>query len=75
MMQQAEQENTAVQSVSSGLESRSRFCGVRDFFDLVDNWVTTSRFGQVFHLAGTGHVSLGVTRPPFNSLFLTYVIA
>lgn len=36
---------------------RSRFCGFRDFADAVDNWITTSRFGRLFRLSGTGHVS------------------
>ncbi|KPM43558.1 putative xanthine/uracil permease [Neonectria ditissima] len=35
--------------------SRSRFCGFRDFLDVTDSTVTTSRFGRFFHLSGTGH--------------------
>lgn len=38
-------------------EGRSRFCGVRDFFDRVDEYVTTSKLGYFFRLGGTGHVS------------------
>ncbi|KAK7425394.1 hypothetical protein QQZ08_008073 [Neonectria magnoliae] len=34
---------------------RSRFCGFRDFLDITDATVTTSRFGRFFHLSGTGH--------------------
>ncbi|CAM1510232.1 Fc.00g005670.m01.CDS01 [Cosmosporella sp. VM-42] len=33
----------------------SRFCGVRDFFDQLDEYITMSRFGKFFHLAGSGH--------------------
>lgn len=44
--------------LSDGAENRrSRFCGFRDFFDAVDDWITTSRFGRLFKLSGTGHVS------------------
>lgn len=35
---------------------RSKFCGLRDFSDLVDEWLSASRFGHFFHLAGSGHV-------------------
>ncbi|KAF4964825.1 hypothetical protein FSARC_7287 [Fusarium sarcochroum] len=34
---------------------RSRFCGVRDFLDNVDGYITTSRFGHYFRLSGSGH--------------------
>ncbi|KAJ2980629.1 hypothetical protein NQ176_g2524 [Zarea fungicola] len=34
---------------------RSKFCGLRDFSDLVDEWLSASRFGHFFHLAGSGH--------------------
>ncbi|KAM0302700.1 hypothetical protein HYE67_009688 [Fusarium culmorum] len=34
---------------------RSRFCGFRDFFDYVDCYITTSRFGHFFRLSGSGH--------------------
>lgn len=37
---------------------RSRFCGLRDFLDLSDEWLSASRFGRLFHLAGSGHVGL-----------------
>lgn len=37
---------------------RSRFCGFRDFADLMDNWLSTGLLGRLFHLAGSGHVSL-----------------
>ena len=49
---------------------RSRFCGVRDFFDRVDEYITTSRFGKVFHLAGSGHVGIHVTesQPPLLTI-------
>lgn len=35
---------------------RSKFCGLRDFSDLADEWLSASRFGHFFHLAGSGHV-------------------
>lgn len=35
---------------------RSRYFGLRDFFDRVDHYVTTSAFGYFFTLSGTGHV-------------------
>lgn len=34
---------------------RSRFCGFRDFADLMDNWLSTCLLGRLFHLAGSGH--------------------
>ncbi|KAF7538891.1 hypothetical protein G7Z17_g12544 [Cylindrodendrum hubeiense] len=34
---------------------RSRFCGFRDFLDVTNSTITTSRFGRFFHLSGTGH--------------------
>ncbi|KAI1012405.1 hypothetical protein LB504_012803 [Fusarium proliferatum] len=34
---------------------RSRYFGLRDFFDRVDHYVTTSAFGYFFTLSGTGH--------------------
>ncbi|KJZ79350.1 hypothetical protein HIM_01501 [Hirsutella minnesotensis 3608] len=34
---------------------RSRFFGIRDFLDYLDRRITTSRFGRLFRLAGTGH--------------------
>ena len=37
---------------------RSKFCGLRDFIDLTDEWLSASRFGRLFHLSGSGHVSL-----------------
>ncbi|KAF4982034.1 hypothetical protein FZEAL_2284 [Fusarium zealandicum] len=42
-------------SVNSDEVGRSRFCGVRDFLDNVDGYITTSRFGHFFHLSGSGH--------------------
>lgn len=42
---------------------RSRFCGVRDYYDRVDDYVTTSRFGKFFHLAGSGHVGFYLENP------------
>ncbi|KAF4980625.1 hypothetical protein FDECE_17841 [Fusarium decemcellulare] len=42
-------------SVASQEGSRSRFCGVRNFLDSVDRFITTSRFGRIFHLSGSGH--------------------
>ncbi|KAK5995875.1 Putative xanthine/uracil permease [Cladobotryum mycophilum] len=36
---------------------RSRFCGFRDFADYVNKWLTTSRFGWLFHLEGSGHLN------------------
>jgi hypothetical protein len=36
---------------------RSRFCGLRDVSAAVDTRITTSRFGRLFRLSGTGHVS------------------
>lgn len=43
-------------SVVEAEATRSRFCGVRDFLDNVDAYVTTSRLGYFFHLSGSGHV-------------------
>ncbi|KAM3551177.1 hypothetical protein ARSEF4850_007999 [Beauveria asiatica] len=34
---------------------RSRFCGLRDFCDLADLWISASRFGHFFRLGGSGH--------------------
>ncbi|PNP51492.1 hypothetical protein THARTR1_07932 [Trichoderma harzianum] len=34
---------------------RSRFCGFRDFADLMDNWLSTGLLGRLFRLAGSGH--------------------
>ncbi|KAJ4263149.1 hypothetical protein NW762_006771 [Fusarium torreyae] len=34
---------------------RSRLCGVRDFLDNVDGYITTSRFGHYFRLSGSDH--------------------
>ncbi|KAJ6779340.1 hypothetical protein PWT90_04278 [Aphanocladium album] len=34
---------------------RSKFCGLRDFCDLADEWISASRFGHFFHLSGSGH--------------------
>ncbi|RDA88943.1 hypothetical protein CP532_0672 [Ophiocordyceps camponoti-leonardi (nom. inval.)] len=34
---------------------RSKIFGFRDFFDYVDRRLTTSRFGRLFRLSGTGH--------------------
>lgn len=42
---------------SAPMVGRSRFCGFRDFADLVDTWLSTSLFGRLFRLAGSGHVS------------------
>ncbi|CAJ0551132.1 Ff.00g110620.m01.CDS01 [Fusarium sp. VM40] len=42
-------------SVVEAEATRSRFCGVRDFLDNVDAYVTTSRLGYFFHLSGSGH--------------------
>lgn len=36
---------------------RSRFCGLRDFIDLADEYLSASHLGWFFHLAGSGHVS------------------
>jgi hypothetical protein len=43
-------------SVVEAEVGRSRFCGVRDFLDIVDAYITTSRLGYFFHLSGSGHV-------------------
>ncbi|KAH7242381.1 permease family-domain-containing protein [Fusarium tricinctum] len=42
-------------SVVEAEATRSRFCGVRDFLDNVDAYLTTSRLGYFFHLSGSGH--------------------
>ncbi|SPJ71184.1 related to purine transporter azgA [Fusarium torulosum] len=42
-------------SVVEAAVGRSRFCGVRDFLDNVDAYITTSRLGYFFHLSGSGH--------------------
>lgn len=36
---------------------RSQFCGLRDFIDLTDEYLSASRLGWMFHLSGSGHVS------------------
>jgi hypothetical protein len=36
---------------SAPVVGRSRFCGFRDFADLVDKWLSTGLFGQLFRLA------------------------
>ncbi|KAL6862319.1 permease [Trichoderma novae-zelandiae] len=40
---------------SAPVVGRSRFCGFRDFADLVDKWLSSSLFGRVFRLADSGH--------------------
>lgn len=37
---------------------RSKFCGFRDFVDLVDKWLSGSYLGRLFRLADSGHVSI-----------------
>ncbi|UKZ94270.1 uncharacterized protein TrAFT101_009148 [Trichoderma asperellum] len=34
---------------------RSKFCGFRDFADLVDKWLSGSCLGRLFRLADSGH--------------------
>lgn len=36
---------------------RSKYCGFRDFADLVDKWLSGSCLGRLFRLADSGHVS------------------
>ncbi|KAG8675976.1 hypothetical protein FPOAC2_02058 [Fusarium poae] len=43
------------QSFAQEEVGRSRFCGFRDFFDYLDIYITTSRFGHFFRLSGSGH--------------------
>ncbi|KAH6603311.1 mfs transporter [Trichoderma cornu-damae] len=40
---------------SAPMVGRSRFCGFRDFADLVDKWLGASLLGRLFRLAGSGH--------------------
>jgi hypothetical protein len=40
---------------------RSKFCGFRDFADLVDKWLSGSCLGRLFRLAESGHVSTIIT--------------
>ncbi|UKZ83726.1 hypothetical protein TrVFT333_011535 [Trichoderma virens FT-333] len=40
---------------SAPVVGRSRFCGFRDFADLVDKWLSTGLFGQLFRLVDSGH--------------------
>ncbi|KAK4082178.1 uncharacterized protein Triagg1_1990 [Trichoderma aggressivum f. europaeum] len=40
---------------SAPVVGRSRFCGFRDFADLMDNWLSTGLLGRLFRLAGSGH--------------------
>ncbi|KIL90531.1 mfs agza xanthine uracil permease [Fusarium avenaceum] len=42
-------------SVVEAEATRSRFCGVRDFLNNLDAYITTSRLGYFFHLSGSGH--------------------
>ncbi|ATY58459.1 purine transporter [Cordyceps militaris] len=47
---------------------RSRFCGLRDFCDLADLWISASRFGHFFHLGGSGHPKEIVTSSVFREI-------
>ncbi|XWW96692.1 hypothetical protein V2A60_004669 [Cordyceps javanica] len=47
---------------------RSRFCGIRDFCDLADLWISASRFGHFFHLGGSGHPKEIVTATAFREI-------
>ncbi|RSL57149.1 hypothetical protein CEP54_008424 [Fusarium duplospermum] len=38
-----------------GAPSTSRFCGARNLLNKVDGYITSSRLGYFFHLAGSGH--------------------
>ncbi|RSL77206.1 hypothetical protein CEP51_009279 [Fusarium floridanum] len=38
-----------------GAPSTSRFCGVRNFLNKVDGYISSSRLGYFFHLSGSGH--------------------
>ncbi|POR35727.1 Xanthine/uracil/vitamin C permease [Tolypocladium paradoxum] len=54
-MEQADDQQSTAASRSRGPVGRSRFFGFRDFFDFIDGRITTSRFGRLFRLSGTGH--------------------
>ncbi|KAF7559854.1 hypothetical protein G7046_g4299 [Stylonectria norvegica] len=54
-MHQMNSHGDAAASLTSEDPGRSRFCGLRDFLDRLDEYITTSRFGRVFHLSGSGH--------------------
>lgn len=57
-MQQIEPREASPELAQSGSGvGRSRYCGFRDFADATDEWITTSRFGKLFRLSGSGHVS------------------
>lgn len=45
----------------SALGPQSKLCGFRDFVNVVDKFIATSRFGRLFHLSGSGHVCSVVT--------------
>ncbi|KAH8715071.1 putative xanthine/uracil permease [Beauveria bassiana] len=47
---------------------RSRFCGLRDFCDLADLWLSASRFGHFFRLGGSGHPQEIVTSSVFREV-------
>ena len=56
MAQHADDQQSTAASLPPGPTGRSRFFGIRDFFDFVDTRITMSRVGRLFHLAGSGHV-------------------
>ncbi|PHH87276.1 hypothetical protein CDD83_9076 [Cordyceps sp. RAO-2017] len=55
MERPSDQQSSAASLASPEPSLRSRFFGFRDFFDYVDGRITTSRFGRLFRLSGTGH--------------------
>ncbi|GJN81187.1 nucleoside transporter [Purpureocillium lilacinum] len=55
MAQHADDQQSTAASLPPGPTGRSRFFGIRDFFDFVDTRITMSRVGRLFHLAGSGH--------------------
>ncbi|PNY24451.1 Xanthine/uracil/vitamin C permease [Tolypocladium capitatum] len=54
-MERADDQRSTAASLSRGPAGRSRFFGFRDFFDFIDGRITTSRFGRLFRLSGSGH--------------------
>lgn len=56
-MERPSDQQSSAAAFARGPVTRSRFFGFRDFSDYLDRRVTTSRFGRLFRLTGSGHVS------------------
>ncbi|KAJ4145621.1 hypothetical protein LMH87_004467 [Akanthomyces muscarius] len=47
---------------------RSKFCGLRDFCDLADEWISASKFGHFFRLCGSGHPNENTDATAFQEI-------